>query len=72
MTVSIICTIHVVNIIRTIKSKRIIWAGHAEPMGKMRNTYKILVGYLVEKGQFGTHRHRWEENILKLILGKYD
>jgi hypothetical protein len=31
------------NIIRIIKSRRMIWAGHVTCMGKMRNVYKCLV-----------------------------
>jgi hypothetical protein len=31
------------NIIRVMKSKSIIWAGHVARMGEMRNAYKILV-----------------------------
>jgi len=30
------------NIIRVIKSRRMIWTGHATRMGKMRNTYKYF------------------------------
>jgi hypothetical protein len=32
------------NIIRTIKSKRMRWAGHVARMGERRNAYRILVG----------------------------
>jgi len=31
------------NIIRVIKSRRIIWAGHVSCMKKLRNLYEILV-----------------------------
>jgi hypothetical protein len=32
------------NIIRVIKSRRIIWEGRVECMGEMRNAYNVLVG----------------------------
>jgi hypothetical protein len=32
------------NIIRTIKSRRVRWAGHVARMGEKRNVYRILVG----------------------------
>jgi hypothetical protein len=32
------------SIIRTIKSRRMRWAGHVAHMGEMRNGYKDLVG----------------------------
>jgi len=31
------------NVIRVIRSRRMIWAGHVALMGKMRNIYNILV-----------------------------
>jgi hypothetical protein len=31
------------NIVRMIKSRSVIWAGHVALMGKMRNIYNILV-----------------------------
>jgi hypothetical protein len=31
------------NIVRVIKSRRVRWAGHLAGMGKMRNTYSVLV-----------------------------
>jgi hypothetical protein len=32
------------SIIRTIKSRRLRWAGHVARMGKKRNAYRLLVG----------------------------
>jgi hypothetical protein len=32
------------SIIRIIKSRRMIWAGHVARMGKKRNAYRLLVG----------------------------
>jgi hypothetical protein len=48
---------------RIIKSGRMRWAGHVARMGKMRNTYKILVGNLERKRQLGRPRCRWQDNI---------
>jgi hypothetical protein len=31
------------NVIRIIKSRRMIWAGHVARMGEIRNAYKVLV-----------------------------
>jgi len=41
------------NIIRVTKSKGMIWAGNASPMGEMTNTYEILIGNPEGK----RHRH---------------
>jgi hypothetical protein len=32
------------NIVRIIKSRRIIWTGHVARMGEKRNAYRLLVG----------------------------
>jgi len=32
------------NIVRAIKSRRIIWAGHVAHMGERRGVYSVLVG----------------------------
>jgi hypothetical protein len=50
------------DIIRLIKSRRIIWAGHVERMREMRNAYKILVGKPEGIRPHGRHRRRWEDN----------
>lgn len=34
---------------KVIKSKRIRWARHVANMGKMRNSFKILIGNLKER-----------------------
>jgi hypothetical protein len=48
------------NIITVIKSRNMRWVGHVSRMGKMRNTYKILVAELQRKRPRGRHRRRWE------------
>jgi hypothetical protein len=37
------------NIVRVIKSRRMVWAGHAAPMGERRGIYRVLVGKLRER-----------------------
>jgi len=39
------------------------WAGHVAHMGKMRGTYKILVGRPEGSRQLGRPRHRWWDDI---------
>jgi len=39
------------------------WAGHVARMGKMRNTYNILVENNESKRLYGRPRSRWEANI---------
>jgi len=51
------------NIIRVIKSRRMIWVGHVVHMGEMKNAYKILVGKSKGKKPPRRPRHRWEDNI---------
>jgi hypothetical protein len=46
-----------------IKSRRMIWVGHAFRMREMRNSYKILVRKREEKRPLGRPRRRWENNI---------
>jgi hypothetical protein len=53
------------NIIRTIKSRRMRWAGHVAQMGEARNAYRILVGKPEGKRPLGRPRG-W--TILKWIL----
>jgi hypothetical protein len=50
------------SIVRMIKSRTVIWAGHVTRIGDTRNAYKILVG----KPEL-RQRRRWEDNI-KWIL----
>jgi hypothetical protein len=51
------------NIIRVIKSRRIRWAGHAECMGEIRNSFNILIGKPERKRLLRRSRRRWEDNI---------
>jgi hypothetical protein len=49
------------SIIRIIKSRRMRWAGHVEPMEK--NAYRILLGKPEGKRPLGRPRRRWKDNI---------
>jgi hypothetical protein len=51
------------NIVRTIKSKRMRWAGHVARMEERRGAYRILVGSLEGKRPLERRRRRWEDNI---------
>jgi hypothetical protein len=51
------------SIIRTIKSRRMRWAGNVARMGAKRNAYRILVGKPEGKRPLGTPRRRWVDNI---------
>jgi hypothetical protein len=51
------------NIIMTIKSIVIMWAGHVVHMGDIGNRSKILIKKLEGKRLFEGHRHRWEKTI---------
>jgi predicted ATP-grasp superfamily ATP-dependent carboligase len=53
------------NIIRIIKSKRLIWARQVECMGKKTGTYKVLEGKPERKSTL-------ERPILKWIFKKWD
>jgi hypothetical protein len=48
------------NIIRIMKSRRMIWAGHVVCIGRVRNVYDILVGKPEGKIPLGRPRHRWD------------
>jgi hypothetical protein len=50
------------SIIRTIKSRRMRWAGHVARMGEKRNACRILVGKPEEKRALGRPRRRWVDN----------
>jgi hypothetical protein len=52
------------NIIRVIKSKRMIWVGHVACRGRSRNAHNVMV----EKLEAKRPRHRCK-TILELILG---
>ncbi|KAJ4446855.1 hypothetical protein ANN_13555 [Periplaneta americana] len=51
------------DIIRNIKSRRLIWGGHVAHMGESRNAYRVLVGRPEGKRPLGRPRRRWEVNI---------
>jgi hypothetical protein len=51
------------SIIRTIKSRRMRWAGHAARMREKRNVYRLLVGKPEGKRPLGRPGHRWIDNI---------
>jgi hypothetical protein len=51
------------NIIRQIKSSRMIWAAHVARMGEERNVYRVLMGEPEGKRPLGRPRRRWEDGI---------
>jgi hypothetical protein len=51
------------NVIRVIKSRGMIWAGHVSHTREMRNVYNIMVGKPEGKRPLGRSRCRWEDNI---------
>jgi hypothetical protein len=51
------------TIIRIIKSRRMIWAGHVARMGEKRNAYRLLVEKPEGKTPLGRPRRRWVDNI---------
>jgi hypothetical protein len=52
------------SIIRTIKSRRMRWAGHIARMGAKRNAYRIFVGKSGGKRPLERPRRRWVDNII--------
>jgi hypothetical protein len=52
------------SIIRIIKSKRMIWAGHVARMGEKRNAYRLLVTKPEGKRPLGRPKRRWVDNII--------
>jgi hypothetical protein len=52
------------NTIRTIKSRRMRWAGYVAQMGRKRNVCRLLVGKLDGKRRLGRPRHRGVDNII--------
>jgi hypothetical protein len=57
------------NIVRVIKSRKMMWAGHVARMGEGRGAYRVLVGSSESKRPLGRPRRRWEDNI-KVDLGE--
>jgi hypothetical protein len=55
------------NIIRIIKSRRMILMGHVALMGDMRNALNILVGKPEGKRPLRRAKHRWEENVRREV-----
>ena len=53
----------VLCIVRVIKSKGMMWAGHVARILERRGVYKILVGKPEGKRQLGRPRRRWEDTI---------
>jgi hypothetical protein len=51
------------NIIRQVKSRRMMWAGHVIRMGEERKVYKVLVGNSKGKISLRRPRRRWEDGI---------
>jgi hypothetical protein len=51
------------NIIRSIKSRRLRWAGHVARMGESRGTYSVLVERDDEKNPVGRPTSRLDSNI---------
>jgi hypothetical protein len=51
------------NIIRTIKSRRMRWAGHTACIGLKRNAYRLFVGKSEGNRPLGIHICRWEDTI---------
>ena len=51
------------NIIRSLKSRRLRWAGHVALMDQSINAYRVLVGKPEGKRPLGRPRRRWEDNI---------
>jgi hypothetical protein len=52
------------NFIRTIKSRRVRWAGHVTLTGAMRRGYKISFGEPEGKRPLERTRRRWHDNIV--------
>ena len=51
------------NIIRSLKSRLLRWAGHVARLDQSRNEYRVLVGKPEGKRPLGRSRRRWEDNI---------
>ena len=51
------------NIVRVIKSRRMIWAGHVAHMGEETGVCRVLVGKPEGRRPLGRPRRRWADNI---------
>jgi hypothetical protein len=51
------------NIVRVVKSRRMIWAGHVARMGENRGVHRVWVGKPEGKKPLGRRIPRWEDNI---------
>jgi hypothetical protein len=51
------------NIVRVIRSRRMMWAGHVARMVEGRGFYRVLVGRPQGKRPLGRPRHKWKNNI---------
>jgi len=51
------------DIVRVIKSRRMIWAGHVARMGEERGLYRVLVGKPEGRRPLGRPRRKWVDNI---------
>jgi hypothetical protein len=56
------------SIIRIIRSRRMMLAGHVARMGEKRNVYRLLVGNPEGKRPLGTPRSMWIDNIKMDLL----
>ena len=59
------------NIVRVIKSSRMIWAGHVARIGEERGVYRVLVGKPEGKRPLRRPRRRWVD-ILGWISRRWD
>ena len=59
------------NIMRSLKSRRLRWAGHVARTEQSRNAYRVLVGKPEGNRSLGRPRRRWEDNI-KIYLREVD
>jgi hypothetical protein len=51
------------TIVQVIKSRRMVWVGHAARMGEGRGMYRVLVGKPEGNRPLGISRRRWKDNI---------
>jgi hypothetical protein len=51
------------NIVRVIKSRRMLWVGYVARMGERRDVYRVLIGKPEGKRPLGRPRLRWDGNI---------